>query len=382
MANSQKKDECKNLLFPEFSRKKSSCDVSSQVKGILKNPRSQGQSLKESGLVESRKVSSSKIDLLIEQNKCQQFQIESLKLENQKKIEDLSKKIYRLSSKKNSVCQLSKPPESSENDLSRCSKELNFASFEEGRQDQCHQMVYSEYNQGTNAEGMYTQKLNANCHYKSQGNHSLDLNHIQNNTADFNYNTLTDYENMCRTLQSHPSPQEYAISLLSKDDFLNTDQEDRLYRLELLAGQFQEILKHQETQAPVANLLGSEQVQSQFGFSGLTYPATQNPAEIKHNRSGQISRNNSHDCSSQNIKLSEVSRNQTSLSHSKATSNPRIDRLVNGERIAVNYDSDLVKETASKYQRLPEQQVQMKQIERKESAAWRKNKVKIYNQVR
>lgn len=65
-----------------------------------------------------------------------------------------------------------------------------------------------------------------------------------------------------------------------------------------------------------------------------------------------------------------------------ATSNPRIDRLVNGERIAVNYDSDLVKETASKYQRLPEQQVQMKQIERKESAAWRKNKVKIYNQVR
>lgn len=128
MMNSTKKDECKDLLFPEFARKKASHDLSVQTKGILKNSRSQSQSMDNSCLIESRKISSSKIDMLIESNKCQQFQIESLKLENQKKIEDLSKKIYKLSSKKNSVVSIR---DSLEKDYSNCSKDLNFGSFEE-----------------------------------------------------------------------------------------------------------------------------------------------------------------------------------------------------------------------------------------------------------
>jgi len=73
MMNSTKKDECKDLLFPEFARKKSIHDLSVQTKGILKNSRSQSQSMNNSCLIESRKISSSKIDMLIESNKCQQF---------------------------------------------------------------------------------------------------------------------------------------------------------------------------------------------------------------------------------------------------------------------------------------------------------------------
>lgn len=54
---------------------------------------------------------------------------------------------------------------------------------------------------------------------------------------------------------------------------------------------------------------------------------------------------------------------------------------MNGARIPIDYDSELVKETASKYQRLPEQLNQQQEVDKKEQAAWRKNKVQIYNQV-